>query len=105
GEVGHFQLVVGNRRDHRRGALIATGSRVEDFTRCLWRSFFSSTIDAQFETGATHDMRIFIGSALLTVPARPSTHTPASASFKRRIFSSQVSPGLRAPAASFSCED
>src|SRR5262245_8078831 len=46
-------------------------------------------MDAQLETGATHDMRIFTGSALLAVPARPSTHTPASASFKRRIFSSQ----------------
>src|SRR5262245_61905235 len=34
-------------------------------------------------------MRIFTGSALLATPARPSTHTPASASFKRRIFSSQ----------------
>src|SRR5262245_35891351 len=46
-------------------------------------------MDAQLETGATHDIRIFTGSALLATPARPSTHTPASASFKRRIFSSQ----------------
>src|SRR5262245_35898038 len=31
-------------------------------------------------------MRIFTGSALLATPARPSTHTPASASFKRRMI-------------------
>ena len=31
---------------------------------CLARSFFSSRIDAQFDTGATHDIRILTGSAL-----------------------------------------
>src|SRR5450755_492095 len=48
-------------------------------------------IEAQFAMGATHDMRIFTGSALLAVPAlsRPSAHTPASANFNRRIVSSQ----------------
>ena len=40
-------------------------------------------IDAQFATGATHDIRIFTGSAPLAgvTPNRPSAHAPASANF------------------------
>src|SRR5665647_1521090 len=47
-------------------------------------------IEAQLATGATHDMRIFTGSALLAapVPKRPRAHTPASASFRICIVSS-----------------
>ena len=48
-------------------------------------------IEPQLAIGATHDMRIFTGSALWAVPApnRPSAHTPASASFMKRIVSSR----------------
>src|SRR4029078_2178576 len=72
---------------------------------CLWRSLVSGTIDTQFETGATHDMRIFTGSALLAEPARPSTHTPASARFKRRIFSSQFRPACALKRQASRCEN
>src|SRR6185503_2830942 len=56
---------------------------------CLARSFFSRTIEAQLATGATHDMRIFTGSAALATPTRPSAQTPESAILQRRIVSSQ----------------
>ena len=70
---------------------------------CWARSFFSRMIDAQLATGATHDMRIFTGSALLAEPApnRPSAHTPASASFRKRIVSSQFRRACASDVASF----
>src|SRR6185437_11361991 len=56
---------------------------------CLARSFFSRMIEAQLATGATHDMRIFTGSAALAAPMRPSAQTPASAILQKRILPSQ----------------
>src|SRR5665213_640345 len=58
----------------------------------MWvsRSFFSRTIEPQLASGATHDMRILTGSALLACPAlkRPRAQRPASTSFDRRMISS-----------------
>src|SRR6476659_6917881 len=68
-----------------------------DLPRCFAKSFFSRTMEAQFATGATHDIRIFTGSVLLAElnPKRPSTHAKASANFCRRMVFLPVSPGLR----------
>src|SRR3974390_271075 len=57
---------------------------------CWARSFFSRMIEAQLATGATQDMRILIGSALLaTPPNRPNAKALARANFMRRILSSR----------------
>src|SRR3974390_1642616 len=65
---------------------------------CWARSFFSSIIEAQLATGATQDMRILIGSALLaTPPNRPNAKALARANFMRRILSSRFPLGLRFP--------
>src|SRR6516225_12421775 len=65
---------------------------------CWARSFFSSMIEAQLATGATQDMRILIGSALLaTPPNRPNAKTLARANFMRRILILPISLGLRFP--------
>src|SRR5215510_11239318 len=56
---------------------------------CWARSFFSRTIDAQLATGATHDIRIFTGSAarVAVKPKRPKAHAPASADLRKRMVS------------------
>src|SRR6266700_4085853 len=72
----------------------------------MWtaKSFFSRMMDAQLATGATHDMRIFTGSAQLAAlrPKRLSAHAPASANFRKRMVVLPVSPGLHISSASFS---
>ena len=55
---------------------------------CLARSFFSSTIEAQFDTGATQAMRIFTGSAC-AVPSAIVAAIAASANFSERMKSSR----------------
>src|SRR5262249_12877973 len=57
---------------------------------CTAKSFFSRTMEAQFATGATHDMRIFTGSELLAGlrSERPNAQAAASASFRKRMISS-----------------
>src|SRR5215831_13988843 len=71
---------------------------------CWARSFFSRMIDAQLATGATHDMRIFTGSALLAALRlkSPSAHAPARANFRKRMIVLPLSRGLRVRPAGFS---
>src|SRR5262249_49374647 len=72
---------------------------------CWARSFFSRTIDAQLATGATHDIRIFTGSAarVAVKPKRPKAHAPASADLRKRTVSFPPSfAGLAHEMASFS---
>src|SRR5215813_9220928 len=58
---------------------------------CMAKSFFSRIMEAQFATGATHDIRIFMGSAAVAElsPKRPNAHAPTSANFRKRMISSQ----------------
>ena len=67
----------------------------------------SKTIDAQFETGATHDMRIFTGSALLAVPrqGRARTHAGQREFQKAHIFLPGFLPGLRSSGKLLFAED
>ncbi len=55
---------------------------------CLARSFFSSTIEAQFDTGATQAILILTGSAC-AVPSAIVAAIAASANFSERMKSSR----------------
>ena len=76
GEVADFELVVGERRDHRRRAGEAHRLEHVGLAEMLGQVLLLEPIEAQLATGATQATRIFTGSAL--APRRRAAAEPAT---------------------------